>query len=170
VRYGNVVGSRGSVVPFFLKMRQSGEVPITDPRMTRFWITLDQGVDLVLKSFERMKGGEVFVPKIPSMNIMDLARAIAPEAETRIIGIRPGEKLHEVMIPEDDARHTLEYPDYFAVLPAYHDWDPRAYVQENGGRLCAEGFSYSSHTNSEWLTVDEIRAMVAACEMENGTP
>jgi UDP-N-acetylglucosamine 4,6-dehydratase len=168
VRYGNVVGSRGSVVPFFLKMRESGEVPITDPRMTRFWITLEQGVDLVLKSFERMRGGEVFVPKIPSMNIMDLARAIAPEAETRIIGIRPGEKLHEVMIPEDDARHTLEYTDYFAVLPAYHDWDARAYVQENGGCLCPEGFSYSSHTNSEWLTVDELRAMVATCEVENG--
>ncbi len=166
VRYGNVVGSRGSVVPYFIKMRESGEVPITDPRMTRFWITLEQGVELVLKSFARMRGGEVFVPKIPSMNIMDLARAIAPEAQTRIIGIRPGEKLHEVMIPEDDARHTLEYPDHFAVLPPYHEWDARSYIEENGGRLCPEGFSYSSHTNTEWLSVEDLRAMVENCEVE----
>ena len=166
VRYGNVVGSRGSVVPYFLKMRDSGEVPITDPRMTRFWITLDQGVDLVLRSFERMRGGEIFVPKIPSMNIMDLARAIAPQAQTRIVGIRPGEKLHEVMIPEDDARHTLEYDGYYAVLPPYHDWDARASLEEGGGRRCREGFSYSSDTNTEWLTVDELRAMVETCEVE----
>ena len=109
VRYGNVVGSRGSVIPFFMSMKNGGVLPITDERMTRFWITLEQGVDFVIDGFRRMKGGEIFVPKIPSMNIMDLARAIAPEASTKVVGIRPGEKLHEVMVPEDDARNTLEY-------------------------------------------------------------
>ncbi|NLL52523.1 MAG: UDP-N-acetylglucosamine 4,6-dehydratase (inverting), partial [Peptococcaceae bacterium] len=117
VRYGNVVGSRGSVVPFFIKCREKGKIPITDPRMTRFWITLEQGVNFVLKSFERMRGGELFVPKIPSMNIMDLAKAIAPECETEIIGIRPGEKIHEYMISEEDARNTIEYSDYFVIQP-----------------------------------------------------
>jgi len=167
VRYGNVVGSRGSVVPYFLKMRETGELPITDPRMTRFWITMEQGVQLVLDSFRRMKGGEIFVPKIPSMNIMDLARAIAPEAATRIVGIRPGEKLHEVMIPEDDARHTLEYPDYFAILPSYHDWDARNYVRENGGHFCPEGFNYSSNNNKQWLSVEELREMLETSEVES---
>lgn len=160
VRYGNVVGSRGSVVPFFLRMREAGSLPITDARMTRFWITLEQGVDFVLNSLERMKGGEVFIPKIPSMNIMDLARAIAPECGTEIVGIRPGEKLHEVMVPEDDARNTLEYEDYFAILPFSQQWDVKAYAQENGGRPCPDGFRYSSDTNTHWLSTDEMRMML----------
>lgn len=160
VRYGNVVGSRGSVVPLFLKMRQTGLLPITDPRMTRFWITLEQGVDFVLRSLERMKGGEIFVPKIPSMNIIDLARAIAPDCQTEIVGIRPGEKLHEVMVPEDDARYTLEYEDHFAILPFFYHEDIEGYARRNGGQRCPEGFRYSSDTNNRWLSVDEMRDML----------
>jgi UDP-N-acetylglucosamine 4,6-dehydratase len=160
VRYGNVVGSRGSVIPFFLKMRATGKLPITDERMTRFWILLEQGVDFVLKGLERMEGGEIFVPKIPSMKIIDLAKAIAPECKLEIVGIRPGEKLHEVMVPEDDARNTLEYEDYFAILPAYHEWDPKAYQGKNGGRPCPDGFRYSSDTNTWWLSADELRQMI----------
>lgn len=162
VRYGNVVGSRGSVVPFFLKMREEGTVPITDPRMTRFWITLDQGVDLVLKGFERMHGGEIFVPKIPSMNIMDLAKAVAPDAEIKIVGIRPGEKLHEVMIPEDDARNTIEYDDYFAILPSFQEWGRQGLLDESQGRRCPENYRYSSETNTSWLSVEELREMINA--------
>lgn len=157
VRYGNVVGSRGSVIPFFVKMRATGTIPITDPRMTRFWITLEQGVQFVLESLERMQGGEIFVPKIPSMNIMDLAKAIAPECKTNIVGIRPGEKLHEVMVGEDDSRTTLEYETYFAVLPSFHDWAPDEAISSNGGRRCASGFRYGSDTNTEWLTVEQLR-------------
>ncbi len=160
VRYGNVVGSRGSVIPFFLGKRADGVLPITDPRMTRFWITLDQGVQFVLESLDRMHGGEIFVPKIPSMNIMDLARTIAPECRTEIVGIRPGEKLHEIMVPQDDARHTYEHDRYFAVLPAFHDWDLNGYIEKNGGRRCADGFSYSSDTNTEWLSADDLREML----------
>jgi UDP-N-acetylglucosamine 4,6-dehydratase len=159
VRYGNVVGSRGSVIPFFQRMRQSGTLPITDPRMTRFWITLEQGVQFVLDCLERMIGGEIFVPKIPSMNILDLAKAIAPECEIKIVGIRPGEKLHEVMVPADDVRHTLEYDDYYTIVPTFQDWDARAYMNKNGGRPCPSGFVYSSDTNSRWLTVDELLKM-----------
>lgn len=162
VRYGNVVGSRGSVVPFFMKLRESGVIPITDPRMTRFWITLEQGVEFVLKSLLRMRGGEVFVPKIPSMNIMDLAEAIAPGCETKIVGIRPGEKLHEVMVPHDDARRTLEYDDYFAILPTSLDGEVQDATQAFGGKLCSEDFHYSSETNTHWLTVEELRSMVAS--------
>lgn len=159
VRYGNVVGSRGSVVPYFIRMRDKGMVPITDPRMTRFWITLEQGVDFVLESLKRMHGGEIFVPKIPSMSILDLARAIAPECETTVIGIRPGEKLHEVMISEDDARHTLEYDTYFAILPTFDEYDPANYRRNNGGKPCEDGFHYSSDTNTRWLSVEEIQSM-----------
>jgi UDP-N-acetylglucosamine 4,6-dehydratase len=169
VRYGNVVGSRGSVVPLFLQQRTHGVLSITDARMTRFWITLEQGVDFVLKSLERMRGGEIFVPKLPSMNIMDLARAIAPECRTEMVGIRPGEKLHEVMIPEDDARYTVEYGDYFAILPPFHDWDAMAYVEKNGGRTCPEGFRYSSDTNTQWLSVEELQAMITALEENYAT-
>jgi UDP-N-acetylglucosamine 4,6-dehydratase len=160
VRYGNVVGSRGSVVPFFLKQRETGVLPITDPRMTRFWITLEQGVEFVLKSLQRMQGGEIFVPKIPSMNIMDLARAIAPECKLEVTGIRPGEKLHEVMVPEDDARHTWEYPDYFAIHPTIQGWDEKRRDSHEGARPCEEGFSYSSDNNSHWLSVEELQAMI----------
>ena len=167
VRYGNVVGSRGSVIPFFLKMRETGVLPITDPRMTRFWITLEQGVQFVLKSLERMTGGEIFVPKIPSMNIMDLAAALGPDCRTEIVGIRPGEKLHEVMVPEDDAYHTIEYDDYFAILPTFANWSIPDYVQDNGGRPCPDGFRYSSDTNSRWLTVAELQAMLGMTTIES---
>jgi UDP-N-acetylglucosamine 4,6-dehydratase len=164
VRYGNVLGSRGSVVPFFLKMRETGVLPITDPRMTRFWITLEQGVAFVLSSLASMKGGEIFVPKIPSMNILDVARAIAPECKTKTTGIRPGEKLHEVMVPEDEARYAVELEDRFIILPSFHDWisdpSPEDYARSVGGRLCQEGFSYSSDTNTLWLTADELRQMI----------
>jgi len=160
VRYGNVVGSRGSVIPFFLNIRETGRLPITDERMTRFWITLEQGVGFVLKCLERMEGGEIFVPKIPSMRIVDLAKGIAPDCRLEIVGIRPGEKLHEVMVPEDDARNTLEYDDYFAILPPYHEWDSNAYKDRLGGRPCPDGFKYSSDTNTWWLTADELQQII----------
>jgi len=162
VRYGNVVGSRGSVIPLFLKSRTAGTVAVTDARMTRFWITLDQGVRFVLACLERMRGGEIFVPKIPSMNIMDLVTAVAPECRVQIVGVRPGEKVHEVMVPEDEAHHTIEYDDYFVILPAFHDWDMEAFLAEHGGRRCPVGFKYSSDTNTRWLSVDELRAMIEA--------
>jgi UDP-N-acetylglucosamine 4,6-dehydratase len=130
--------------------------------MTRFWITLEQGVCFVVECLERMQGGEIFVPKIPSVKITDLARAIAPECEMKIVGIRPGEKLHEVMIPEDDAHHSLEYERFFAILPVCRDWSSEDYCRGNGGTFCSPGFRYSSETNSEWLSVEELRKMVAA--------
>ena len=160
VRYGNVVGSRGSVIPFFLDRRRTGVLPVTDTRMTRFWITLEQGVAFVLRSLERMQGGEVFVPKIPSMSIADLADAMAPECRLEITGIRPGEKLHETLVTEDDARRTLEYDDYFAILPAFHDWDADAYARRNGGRRCEDGFRYSSDTNPLQMTAEDLRGMI----------
>ncbi|MFJ6210784.1 UDP-N-acetylglucosamine 4,6-dehydratase (inverting) [Lysinibacillus sp. NPDC092081] len=153
VRYGNVVGSRGSVVPFFKKIRETGTVPITDERMTRFWITLDQGVQFVIDSLERMHGGEVFVPKIPSMNIMDLAKAIAPDCKYEIIGIRPGEKLHEAMIMEDDARHTVEFDSYYVIQPEFPWWS-KSFAE--GGRKLPEGFSYTSDKNIDWLDKNEL--------------
>ena len=159
VRYGNVAGSRGSVIPFFLGQRETGTLPITDPRMTRFFITLDQGVRFVLDSLDRMRGGEIFVPKLPSATVMDLARALAPECETTVVGIRPGEKLHEVMVPADDAHNTVEHDDHFAILPAFHDWDRDAYLSAQGGIWCKDGFSYSSDNNSVWLSDDELRSM-----------
>lgn len=164
VRYGNVVGSRGSVFPFFLSRRHTGRLPITDPRMTRFLITLDHGVQFVLDCLGRMRGGEIFVPKLPSTTIMDIARALAPECETEIVGIRPGEKLHEVMVPEDDARSTVEHDTYFAILPAFHDWDRDAYMLSNGGKWCEDGFKYSSDNNTHWLTDEEIRDMAGMTE------
>lgn len=164
VRYGNVVGSRGSVIPFFLSRRKTGTLPITDPRMTRFLITLDQGVQFVLDCLGRTRGGEIFVPKLPSTTIMDIARAVAPECETTVVGIRPGEKLHEVMVPEDDARNTVEHDSFFAILPAFHDWDRDAYMLTNGGRWCEDGFSYSSDNNTHWLTDAEIREMAGIAE------
>ena len=166
VRYGNLMGSRGSVVPLFLKMRETGVLSITDPRMTRFWITLQQGVDFVWKSLERMRGGEIFVPKIPSMKILDLARAIAPECRTQVIGIRPGEKLHEVLVTEDDSRHTLEFDDHFAILAsAFPEWSTQHSSQENGGRSLPDRFRYSSDTNTNWLSVDQLRMMLASRQM-----
>ena len=159
VRYGNVVGSRGSVIPFFLEMKKRGRLPITDVRMTRFWIKLEQGVQFVLKSLDRMRGGEIFVPKIPSMRLVELAKAIAPECPIEIVGIRPGEKLHEVMVPVDDARNSLEFDDYYAILPAFHDSNSDTYRRDNGGRKCPDGFSYGSDTNTWWLTIDEMREL-----------
>jgi UDP-N-acetylglucosamine 4,6-dehydratase/5-epimerase len=156
VRYGNVVGSRGSVVPFFKKMAATGEVPITDERMTRFWITLEQGVDFVLQSLKVMHGGEVFVPKIPSMNVMDLARAIAPEAKTKIVGIRPGEKLHEEMISIHDSRRTMDMGRYYIIQPEM-DWWSKDTLK---GEPVSEDFSYSSETNTEWLSVEKLQDMV----------
>ena len=155
VRYGNVVGSRGSVIPFFKRVAPTGVVPITDPRMTRFWITLEQGVRFVMDSVERMEGGELFVPKIPSMRLTDLAEAVAPGAKLEVVGIRPGEKLHEEMISENDARRTLDMGGYFVIQPEM-DWWPN--TLEGDG--LPEGFSYSSDTNTNWLSVPELREMV----------
>ncbi|MGE7695958.1 UDP-N-acetylglucosamine 4,6-dehydratase (inverting) [Lysinibacillus sp. NPDC094177] len=157
VRYGNVVGSRGSVVPFFKKIKDTGKLPITDERMTRFWITLDQGVQFVLDNLERMYGGEIFVPKIPSMKVTDLAKAIAPECEIEIIGIRPGEKLHEAMIMEDDARHTIEFDDYYIIQPELAWW-PQGKL--NGGKVLPNGFAYTSDNNTEWLTIEQLKDLV----------
>ncbi|WP_431807134.1 UDP-N-acetylglucosamine 4,6-dehydratase (inverting) [Lysinibacillus sphaericus] len=157
VRYGNVVGSRGSVVPFFKKIKDTGKLPITDERMTRFWITLDQGVQFVIDNLERMNGGEIFVPKIPSMKVTDLAKAVAPECEIEIIGIRPGEKLHEAMIMEDDARHTLEFDNYYVIQPEL-GWF--AQEQLNAGKALPDGFAYTSDNNTEWLTVEQLRQLI----------
>jgi UDP-N-acetylglucosamine 4,6-dehydratase len=162
VRYGNVVGSRGSVVPLFLKQRASGVITITDERMTRFWLSLEQGVHFVINCIEQMEGGEVFVPKIPSTAIVDMAKAIAPEAEIEIIGIRPGEKLHEVLISEDEARNTVEMERMFVVQPAEALWF--GYQWQTKGKLLADGYRYSSDKNSEWLDVDGIRQFVAPFE------
>ena len=158
VRYGNVVGSRGSVIPFFMSKKENGILPITDSRMTRFWITLDQGVKFVLRCLERMVGGEIFVPKIPSMNIIDVAKAICPDCTTKIIGIRPGEKLHEVMIPKDDALNTLEFDDCYVIKPTFRFFERR--FCENGCKRVPEGFEYNSETNEQWLSAQEMREMI----------
>ena len=163
VRYGNVVGSRGSVVPFFRRLAAEGakELPITDPRMTRFWLRLEDGVDFVLKSFARMQGGEIFIPKIPSMRITDLAEAIAPGMPTKVIGIRPGEKLHEVMCPSDLYYDTLEFDDHFVIMPSTQggavDYAKNAIGEI--GRSVPDGFAYNSGNNPHFLTVDELREM-----------
>jgi UDP-N-acetylglucosamine 4,6-dehydratase/5-epimerase len=162
VRYGNVVGSRGSVVPVFLKQRGSGKVTITDDRMTRFWLSLEQGVRFVIACIEQMQGGEVFVPKIPSMKLIDLARAIAPEAQVEIIGIRPGEKLHEALISEDEARNTVELERMFVVQPAEATWF--GYDWQSQGKLLEDGFVYSSDHNSEWLDLEGIKKFIAPFE------
>lgn len=158
VRYGNVVGSRGSVIPLFNKQRETGRITITDSRMTRFWITLEQGVRLVMKSIETMHGGEVFVPKIPSMNIMDLAKAIAPDCAIDEIGIRPGEKLHEVLVSEDEARNTVELDDMYIIQPA-HPWWSRG--NWNIGKHLPDGFLYSSQNNPQWLTIEQLKDLIA---------
>lgn len=164
VRYGNVVGSRGSVVPMFLQQRESGKLTVTDERMTRFWITLEQGVNFVIRCIEQMHGGEVFVPKIPSTTIVDLARAIAPKAEIEFIGIRAGEKLHEVLISEDEARSTVELDDMYVVQPATSPWF--GYEWEDEGKPLPDGFRYASNTNQEWLTPEQIEAIVAPIEAD----
>jgi len=137
---------------------------VTDPRMTRFWITLEQGVDFVLKSLDRMEGGETFVPKIPSMNLLDLAKAIAPDCGIKIVGIRPGEKLHECMIPVDDARRTLEFDDYYIIEPAFYWWQHTDRLARNGAKRCPDGFSYTSDGNNRRLTVEELAEMVKPFE------
>lgn len=169
VRYGNVVGSRGSVVPVFIKQRQNGKITITDERMTRFWISLEQGVRFVIRCIEQMRGGEVFVPKIPSMKVVDLARAVAPGTKIDVIGIRPGEKLHEVLINDDEARTTVEMADMFVVQPAEAFWFGREWL--NQGTSLPDGFRYASNTNEQWLTVDQIRDICAPIEesYEKGT-
>ena len=151
--------SRGSVIPFFLSRKSTGVLPVTHPRMTRFWITLEQGVTFVLLANRAMNGGEIFVPKIPSMKLIDLARAIAPDCRLEIVGIRPGEKLHEVMIPADESRNTFEYDTHYVIAPAFHEWSTFDF-RSNGGRAVPDGFTYASDTNEHQLTVDELREMI----------
>jgi UDP-N-acetylglucosamine 4,6-dehydratase len=158
-RYGNVVGSRGSVVPLFKEQRKTGTVTITDERMTRFWITLEQGVRFVIRCIEQMHGGEVFIPKIPSMRIVDLAATLAPGCEVRVTGIRPGEKLHEVLLNEDEARHAVELDDMFVIQPLFPWWFSGNW---NEGKPLPDGFRYTSDTNPQWLTAEDLRAMVDA--------
>lgn len=167
VRYGNVMGSRGSVIPFFLSIRDKGELPITDARMTRFMITLEQGVELVWHAFEDMVGGEIYVKKIPSMKVADLATAVAPQATQKVVGIRPGEKLHEQMIGPEDSYHTYEYDQHFKILPAIHNWDTSTERIKNGVKV-AEGFEYASHTNTEWMSIDTLRSWISANEAKIG--
>jgi UDP-N-acetylglucosamine 4,6-dehydratase/5-epimerase len=159
VRYGNVMGSRGSVIPFFLSIKDRGVLPITDERMTRFMISLEQGVELVWHAFDDMEGGEIYVKKIPSMKMVDLARAVAPEARLENIGIRPGEKLHEQMIGTEDAYYTYEYADHFKILPAIHQWDSCENRIKDGKKVPA-GFSYTSDNNPDWMSIDELRAWI----------
>jgi UDP-N-acetylglucosamine 4,6-dehydratase (inverting) len=168
VRYGNVMGSRGSMIPFFLSIADKGVLPITDDRMTRFMITLQQGVDLVWHAFDDMVGGEIYVKKIPSMNVADVARAIAPAARHETVGIRPGEKLHEQMIGSEDAPHTYEYGDHYKILPAIHDWshDPE---RINGGNLVSPDFTYRSDNNTEWMTIEALRTWITAHRETIGT-
>jgi UDP-N-acetylglucosamine 4,6-dehydratase/5-epimerase len=157
-RYGNVVGSRGSVIPIFLEQRRRGKITITDPRMTRFWLTLEQGVKFVIRCLEQMHGGEIFVPKIPSMRLLDLAETIAPGCQVETIGIRPGEKLHEVLVSEDESRQTLETEDMYVIQPSHPWWKSESWVN---AKPLPEGFRYSSDTNERWLTRRELEALVA---------
>ena len=159
VRYGNVMGSRGSVIPFFLSIKAKGELPITDDRMTRFMITLAQGVELVWHAFNDMEGGEIYVKKIPSMKVTDVATAVAPDATQKVIGIRPGEKLHEQMISAEDAHYTYEYPEHFKILPAIHNWCDSPERIKDGKRV-PEGFVYESDSNTEWMSIEELRQWI----------
>ena len=159
VRYGNVMGSRGSVIPFFLSVADKGVLPITDERMTRFMISLEEGVKLVWHAFEDMVGGEIYVKKSPSMKITDIAKAVAPEADHEIVGIRPGEKLHEQMIGFEDAPYTYEYPGYYKILPAIHKWN-KDEKRINVGKPVATGFSYCSDNNKKWMTIETLRRWI----------
>lgn len=159
VRYGNVMGSRGSVIPLFMSMRDRTSLPITDTRMTRFMISLQQGVELVWHAFDDMVGGEIYVKKIPSMKVTDIARVISPDATQEVVGIRPGEKLHEQMIGEEDAAHTYEYPEHFKILPAINSWDKTTARIQDGTRV-PEGFSYRSDTNADWMEPAELDAWI----------
>ena len=159
VRYGNVMGSRGSVIPFFMSIKEKGVLPITDERMTRFMISLEQGVELVWHAFEDMVGGEIYVKKIPSMKVTDLARVVAPECRQEVVGIRPGEKLHEQMIGAEDAYYTYAYPEHYKILPAIHNWDKDANRIKDGQKV-PEGFVYASDNNSEWMADAELKAWI----------
>lgn len=161
VRYGNVMGSRGSVIPFFISIRESGQLPITDPRMTRFMISLEQGVELVWHAFNDMEGGEIYVKKIPSMRVTEIAEAVAPEALQRVVGIRPGEKLHEQMIGLEDAAYTFEYLKHYKILPSINDWSLSA-ERIKDGQSVAEDFTYASDSNTEWMSRDELSKWIAA--------
>lgn len=167
VRYGNVMGSRGSVIPFFRSSAASGVLPITDPRMTRFMITLEQGVELVWHAFDDMHGGEIYVKKIPSMSIMEIANAVDPNAEKKIIGIRPGEKIHEQMIGIEDAPHTFEYSEHYKILPMIHNWSADPARIKDGIRVPYD-FTYTSENNLDWMTVEELRAWIDANGMKIG--
>lgn len=167
VRYGNVMGSRGSVIPFFMSIKDSGVLPITDPRMTRFMISLEQGVELVWHAFDDMVGGEIYVKKIPSMTMPDLAKAVSADAEQKIIGIRPGEKLHEQMISAEDSFHTFEYPEHFKILPAINGWDETPERIKDGKKV-AEGFVYASDNNSEWMSIEQLQNWIKANEGKIG--
>jgi UDP-N-acetylglucosamine 4,6-dehydratase (inverting) len=167
VRYGNVMGSRGSVIPYFLSIRESGVLPITDERMTRFMISLEQGVELVWHAFDDMEGGEIYIKKIPSMKVVDLARAIAPEAKLDFVGIRPGEKLHEQMISEEDSLYTYEYADHFKILPAIHHWYLSSQRIKNGKKV-SEGFSYTSDGNPDWMSIATLQSWIAANQEKIG--
>jgi UDP-N-acetylglucosamine 4,6-dehydratase (inverting) len=160
VRYGNVMGSRGSIIPFFMSLKDKGELSITDERMTRFLISLDQGVELVWHAFEDMVGGEIYVRKIPSMKVMDIAEVIAPKAEHKIIGIRPGEKLHEQMISSDDASSTYEYSNYYKILPQIYEW-AKDNLRIKDGKKVSEGFAYSSDKNLQWMTKSDLQKWIA---------
>ena len=167
VRYGNVMGSRGSVIPFFKSIADEGVLPITDPRMTRFMISLEDGVELVWHALNDMEGGEVYVKKIPSMNIIDIARVVAPDAKHETVGIRPGEKLHEQMIGLEDAAHTFEYPAHFKILPAINNWSSSPSRIKDGVRV-AEDFIYTSDTNSDWMTGADLQDWIKANESKIG--
>lgn len=159
VRYGNVMGSRGSVIPFFMSIKDKGVLPITDERMTRFMISLEEGVDLVWHAFEDMEGGEIYVKKIPSMKVTDLARVVAPGARQEIVGIRPGEKLHEQMISAEDSYYTYEYPEHFKILPVINNWSS-CEMRIKDGKKVPEGFVYSSDSNTEWMSEDALKAWI----------
>ena len=161
VRYGNVMGSRGSVIPFFLSIKDKGVLPITDERMTRFMISLEQGVELVWHAFEDMQGGEIYVKKIPSMKVVDVATAVSPEAKQETIGIRPGEKLHEQMISVEDAQYTYEYPEHFKILPVIHNWSSDPFRIKDGKKVAAD-FVYASDNNQEWMSVEDLNEWIAA--------
>ena len=168
VRYGNVMGSRGSVIPFFQSIKETGVLPITDERMTRFMITLEQGVELVWHAFEDMQGGEIYVKKIPSMKVVDVAKSVAPEAKHEIVGIRPGEKLHEQMIGSEDSYFTYEYPEHFKILPAIHDWSDDPFRIKDGIKV-PEGFEYSSVNNSEWMSLDDLQTWINSNQKKIGS-
>ncbi len=167
VRYGNVVGSRGSVIPFFMKVKKTGTVPITDPKMTRFMITLTQGVNFVLDSLERMEGGELYVPKIPTMNLMDIKNAVAEECKVEIIGIRPGEKVHESMIGADDSINTVEFDKFYAIMPQMTWWNREDYIKRNKCTLVPGGFSYDSSQDHDIMSIAQLKEIIRVEEIEH---